>query len=86
VGAEYPVTVCELGIFADQAAEPVSPQNPNVGARSGWNRTPGRRGLLERPVRAMQVVMVGVFAEDQPVGAGNGVTSGDLGVFVDHAP
>ena len=29
-------------------------------------RPPGRRGLLEHPVRAMQVVMIGVLAEDQP--------------------
>jgi hypothetical protein len=27
-------------------AEPVPAQNPDVGARSGRNRTPGRRGLL----------------------------------------
>jgi hypothetical protein len=25
MGAEYPVTLCDLGILADQAAEPVPP-------------------------------------------------------------
>ena len=28
VGAEYCVTSCDLGVFVDQAAEPVPPQNP----------------------------------------------------------
>jgi len=50
----------------DQATEPVPAQNPGVGAWGGRNRTPGRRSLLQCPVRAMQVVMVGVLAEDQP--------------------
>lgn len=52
----------------DQATEPVPAQNPGVGAWGWRNRTPGRRSLLQRPVRAMQVVMVGVLAEDQPQG------------------
>ena len=30
VSAENPVTLCDLGVFADQAAEPVSPYNPDV--------------------------------------------------------
>ena len=30
VGAEYCVTSCDLGIFVDQAAEPVAPQNPDT--------------------------------------------------------
>jgi len=45
VGAEYPVTLCDLGILMDQAAEPVSAENPDIRARSGWMRTPGRRAL-----------------------------------------
>ena len=60
-GYRKPVTLCDLGIFTDQAAEPVPAPNPDVGARSGRMRTPGRRALLQRPVRAMQVVMVGVL-------------------------
>src|ERR1700758_1527736 len=43
VGAEYLVTLRDLGILADQAAEPVPAQNSNVGTRIGRNRTPGRR-------------------------------------------
>ena len=30
VGAENPVTLCDLGILADQAAEPVPPYKPDV--------------------------------------------------------
>ena len=30
VGAENPVTLCDLGILADQAAEPVPPYNPDA--------------------------------------------------------
>ena len=30
VGAEYPVTSRDLGIFVDQAAESVAPQDPGV--------------------------------------------------------
>ena len=30
VGAEYCVTSCDLGVFVDQAAEPVPPQNPDT--------------------------------------------------------
>ncbi len=61
-----PVTLCDLGIFMDQAAEPVPAQNPDACAQSGRMRAPGRRGLLQRPVRAMQVVMSDVLAHDQP--------------------
>jgi hypothetical protein len=66
VGAENRVTLCDPGIFMDQAAEPVPAQNPDVCARSGWMRTPGRRALLQRPVRPVGVVMVGVLIKDQP--------------------
>jgi hypothetical protein len=30
VGAEYCVTSCDLGVFVDQAAEPVPPQDPDT--------------------------------------------------------
>ena len=29
-------------------------------------QVPGRRALLQRPVRAVQVVVIDVFAKDQP--------------------
>jgi hypothetical protein len=35
VGAENPVTLCDLGILADQAAEPLLAEDLGVCARSG---------------------------------------------------
>ena len=32
VGAENPVTLCDLGVFVDQTAEPVPPQHPDIRA------------------------------------------------------
>ena len=34
-GCQNPVTSCNLGIFVDQAAEPISPQNPDINVW-GW--------------------------------------------------
>ena len=65
VGADNAVTSRDLGIFTNQAAEPVPAQNPNICSRSGRIRAPGWRGLLPRPVRAVGVVVVGVLAEVQ---------------------
>jgi hypothetical protein len=53
VGAGNPVTLCDLGILADQAAEPISPKNPDICARSRWMRAPGGRALLQRPMRVL---------------------------------
>ena len=50
----------------DQAAEPVLPQNPDTSARGGRILAPGRRVLMQRPVRPVHVAVVGVLAEDQP--------------------
>jgi hypothetical protein len=50
----------------DQAAEPVPAQNPDVGGQSGWMRTAGGRPLLQRPVRAMQIAVIGVLVKDKP--------------------
>jgi hypothetical protein len=66
VGAEYSVTLCDLGIFVDQAAEPVPPQDPDIRVRSGRMITPGGRALAERPVRAMNVIVLDVLTQDQP--------------------
>jgi hypothetical protein len=65
VSAENPVTLCDLGILADQAAEPVPAENLDVCAWSRWLPTSGRRALLQRPVRTMLVVVIDVLAEDQ---------------------
>jgi hypothetical protein len=35
VGAEYPVTLCDLGIFMDEAAEPVPSQDPDTWVHKG---------------------------------------------------
>jgi len=65
VGAEYCVTSCDLGIFVDQAAEPVPPQNPDTCACCGRVLASGGRVLVQRPVRPVAVVVIGVLAEDQ---------------------
>ena len=66
MGAEYCVTSCDLGVFVDQAAEPVPPQNPDTCACSGRILAPGGRILVQRPVRPMRIEVIGVLAEDQP--------------------
>ena len=65
VGADNLVTSCDLGIFMDQAAEPVPAQNPDICAWSRWLRVPGRRALVQCPVRAVRVVVVDVLAVTQ---------------------
>lgn len=50
----------------DQATEPVPAQNPDVCAQSRRMRTTGRWPLVQRPVRPVRVVMIGILAEDQP--------------------
>jgi hypothetical protein len=66
MGAGNGVTLCDLGVFADEVAETVSPQNTHVAHFYGWMETPGGRILPQRPVRPMLVVMIGVLTEDQP--------------------
>jgi uncharacterized protein YxjI len=63
VDAGKGVTVCDLGVFADEATETVSPQNTHAAHLYGWMDAPGGRTLLQRPVRPMSVVMVGVLRE-----------------------
>jgi hypothetical protein len=65
VSAEYVVTSCDLGVFVDQAAEPVPPQNPDTCAWGGRTLASGGWVLVQRPVRPMGVAMVDVLAEDQ---------------------
>ncbi len=64
VGAENPVTLRDLGIFTDHAAEPVPAQDPDASARIGRMRASGGRPLSQRPVRTVGVVVVGVLAQD----------------------
>jgi hypothetical protein len=64
VSAEYCVTSCDLGVFVDEGAESVSPQNPDTCACGGRTLASGGRVLMQRPVRPMGVVTVGVLGED----------------------
>ena len=50
----------------NQAAEPVPAHNTSTRLFAGRMHPPGGRVLLQRPVRPMDVVVVGVLAEDQP--------------------
>ena len=50
----------------DQAAEPVPAQDPDIRAQGGRKLVPGGRGLAERPVRAMDVILIDILAQDQP--------------------
>lgn len=59
-------TLCDLGILADQAAEPVPPQDPDICTQSRRMRPPGRRALLQRPMRPMGVVVIDVLPENEP--------------------
>ena len=64
MGAEYCVTSCDLGIFVDQATEPVPLQNPDACSCCGWIHAPGGRILVQGPMRPMDVVMVDVLTQD----------------------
>ena len=69
VGAEYCVTSCDLGVFVDEAAEPVPSENAHIRRGCGCIGTSGGRVLVQRPVRPVVVVVIDVLAEDQPGGA-----------------
>jgi hypothetical protein len=64
VGAEYPVTARDLGIFVDQAAESVAPQDPGGRAHSGRMLTLIWRSLAQRPVRPVRIEVLDVLAQD----------------------
>jgi hypothetical protein len=53
-------------MLADQAAEPVPAENPDVYPRDGWMRMPGRRALPQCPVRPVSVVAIDVLAGNEP--------------------
>ena len=65
MGAEYPVALCDLGIFMNQTAEPVPPQDPDILAHSGRMLTPSGRPLAQRPVRTMNVIVLDILTQDQ---------------------
>src|SRR5690348_1801898 len=63
VGAEYCVTSCDLGVFVEEAAEPVSSYDLDVGV-GGIEQCSQRAGLVQGPVRTMSVEMGFVLGED----------------------
>jgi hypothetical protein len=65
VGAGNRVTSCDLDIFADQSAEPITPQNAHTGHFCGRVDAPGGRVLLQCPVRPVGVVVLDVLVQDQ---------------------
>jgi len=50
----------------NQATQPVPPENAHIRHCRGWMRTPGRRVLVQCPVRPVGVVVIDVLVEDQP--------------------
>jgi hypothetical protein len=49
-----------------EAAESVPAQNTHIGHVARWMYASCRRVLLQCPVRPVRIVVVGVFAQDQP--------------------
>jgi hypothetical protein len=66
LGAGNYVTLCDLGVFADQAAEPVPAQNTHSGHFGSRMRALGGPFLLQCPVWPVRVVVIDIFAQDQP--------------------
>ena len=66
VGAEILSPSCDLGVFVDQAAEPVPPQNPDLSPGAWYAPRSGGRILMDSPVRPAGVAMAGILAQDQP--------------------
>jgi hypothetical protein len=56
VGAEYPVTLWDLGMFADQA-EPVPPQRPDIRVHNGRTVTVGCAAIPARCTRRVPCSM-----------------------------
>ena len=60
------VTLCDLGVFVDQAAEPVPAHNAHTGRFRRPMCTSGGRVLQQRPVWPVRVVVIDILAQDQP--------------------
>jgi hypothetical protein len=54
VGTEYCVTSCDLGVFVEEADEPVSSDDLDVGGH-GIGQCPQRAGLVQSPVWSMGI-------------------------------
>jgi hypothetical protein len=55
-----------LGVFVDQAAEPIPAQDAHAITSAGVYRRPAGGVLLQRPVRPVDVVVTGILAQDTP--------------------
>ena len=64
VGAENPVTSCDLHVLVYQAAESISSHRPECSSRR-WGSGACGRLLMQRPVRAMSVVVLDVLLQHQ---------------------
>jgi hypothetical protein len=64
VGADNAVTSRDLRILVDQATEPVTSSDADVVVRGRGGDLAVGWSLAEGPVRAVGVVVIGVFAED----------------------
>jgi hypothetical protein len=62
VGAENAVTSCDLHILVYQAAESISSQRPDCSS-GRWGSGACGRLLMQRPVRAMSVVVLDVLLQ-----------------------
>ncbi len=63
VGAENGATSCDLGVFVDQAAEPIPAQDAYAPHFRRRVHTSAGRVLLQRPVRRL---VIGILAQDKP--------------------
>jgi hypothetical protein len=64
VGAENPDTSCGLHVFVYETAESISPHRSEC-STGRWSSGACGRLLMERAVRAMSVVVLGVLLKDQ---------------------
>jgi hypothetical protein len=64
VGAADGATLCDLGVFVDQAAEPIPAQDAHACHFRGRVHTSGGQVLLQRSVRPVDVAVIGILAQD----------------------
>ena len=65
-GCRKPCHRMRPGRIRGQAAGPVSPLRPGIRARSGCVSTSGGRVVVQRRVRPVRAVVIGVLIEDRP--------------------
>jgi hypothetical protein len=63
VGARNSVTSCDLGVFVEEAAEPVASDDLDVGV-DGVKERPERTGMVQCPMRPVPVEMGLILGQD----------------------